>query len=330
VSFLLFLLVAFPASAQVPAVAAGSLAAASFDPAKTFDGSAKKSKNDDRPGLRFMGIELGGGPPEAKPTSDDAFTRKGIAPYLDWDIRLRIPINGFGLRAAYRHPKQVRAFSFGGLVYYDWPGAIAGDFRDSWYDVFGSTPDKHLSGYRVDASAALDPSWGVNASYDDKSGLAAGRWRRGRTGTVGAGWSPLGGNPGKPWDYTVIANINFERLLRDYPGLLADDRQGFGWLAGLVFQYALDGVPTPWLRPVPVFGPVTRLDRVKTTTTASASELYTLALKQAVELSFYLGRHLELTPGLWAQFRPEPTPDPDEARFAMGATIGLDLNNLRF
>jgi hypothetical protein len=286
-------------------------------------------KPPERRGLRVLGIELGGRD-QSRPEGEEPYLSKGAERFLDWDLRLRLPLDGVGLRAVYRHPQVVRAFSLSALKYWDWLGTLAGRARDGLYDDFGLTPETDLGGFQVGAAVVLDPHWGLNAGFDDRAARTPERWRHRRAATVGAGWSPLGDNPGKHWNYTLVGAASFERLERRY-AVLEDDRSGVGGSASLVFQRALSSVPLDVLRPLPlVGGGLTRLDRLRATTTASVSELSTLALRQAVEVSIDLGAHLELTPGIWAQVRPDPADDPDEKPFAYGAIFGLDLQNLGF
>lgn len=267
-------------------------------------------------GLRILGIEFSAGNRDRVQGDAEPYLRKGAPQLFDWDIRARIALDGLGGRAVYRHPGSMRSFSVGALKYFDLPKTLGLDSaRDDIYHAVGQTPDKPQGGFEVNASGAVNQYVGGTTSYDQKEVQKGDRWSDKRSIGTSVGYSPLGDNTGKTWNYTLIGGLSHESLSVRQPGY-ESDRSGLGYAFDVAFQKALNQIPVP----------VARLDRLKTKLGVSQSAVSSFAVNAAAEVSFYLIDHLELTGGVKASWRPSPGPDPEEKTLSAGGIVGVDIH----
>jgi hypothetical protein len=290
-------------------------------------------------GLDILGIELGGGVDQVKNDVEPYLSKSEHGP-LDWDIRARVALDGLGARAKYRNPEGLRAFSVGFLKYWDFPAALGADkARDDVYKLLGQTPDKPQGGFELNISGAINAYMGGATTYDRRQGQKGDRYTDQQSIGLTAGYSPLGDNPGKRWNYTLLAGGSHEKKLVDSP-VYKMDAEGLGWMTGVAFQLALHDVPIPG-KPVDhekgrraeggkeeeKKKPFVYFDRLRTKLAVSDSAVTTLAVEASASVSVLLASHLELTGGLKTTFRPSPNrADPEEDDvFALGGIVGLDL-----
>jgi hypothetical protein len=277
-------------------------------------------------GLNVLGIELGAGHDQIK---DDAepYLRKGAPQLLDWDVRARVALDGLGARAKYRHPEGMRSLSVGFLKYFDLPGVLgAGGARDGVYHALGQTVDKPLGGFEAEVSGAINEHLGGATTYDHREAQKGERYSDKTSAGLTAGYSPLGDNPGKRWNYTLLAGLTHDSEKVRSPGYNADN-SGVGWMAGVAFQTALHDLPIPGLQPVPDPSKAIWFDRLKTKVAVSDSAISTVAVDVAAEVSFYVMQHLELTGGLDVTLRPNPNrADTEQKPVGFGAIVGIDLH----
>lgn len=292
------------------------------DASEIFDGASSESRR----GPRIFGVEFGA-VEEAQPDKNEPFLSKGLAGLFDWDIRARVSLSGLGGRAKYRHPGQLRGFSVGFLKYADWPGAVGlGPLRKDIYGAVGAVPEIPRGGFELGVSGAVNQYVGGATTLDWKESRKGDTELDRKTLTTGAGYSPLGDNAGKPWNYTLLAVLSYKELSAQEPGS-SREWDGFGYAVGAAFQHALHEIPiTPPRKAKP--GPKGALwfDRFKTSVVMSQSQISSLSFKASAEVSFYLFEHLGLTTGLSATLTPSPDPEYyDEKTMRWDAILGMDL-----
>lgn len=263
-------------------------------------------------GLRLFGIELSG---DRAPDANEPYNDKSADSALDWDIKARIKFDGLGARAKYRNPTALRSLSVGFLKYFDLPAAIGyGPVRDGLYDAVGATPDKPNGGVELNITGALNPYLGGSTSYDSRSSVSGDMSVERRIIGSSVGISPLGDNPGKPWNYTFLLGVSHVERTVVSPGWMSD-RAGFGYSAGIAYQRALKDVSPRWLK------------RVKGRGWVDDSAVRSVAANAAVELTVSLTNSLDVTGGVTGRFMPSPEAgNPEEKTWDMGGIFGLDLN----
>lgn len=293
------------------------------DPKQKEKTAEKKSRRDNPlPGLRFFGLDLGSGF-DARDDARDPYMSKGIDRVLDWDVRALVALDGLGATFRYRHPQHIQGFTFSYKQYWDWPGALAGGARDSLYKSLGSDPQKNKRYMDVAAAGNVNPEWGFNAEFNMQKWDEPGGTQFDRTSRLGAGYSPLGDNPGKPWNFTVLLSANEEALHWDLPGVQTQ-REGFGGSTGLAFQYALSGVPIPLLNS-PTAKSLIWLDRFKASITFDASQVWSFSVNPSAGVNAYVTKYLSVFLGANAKITPAPH-YPGEQKFGAGPNVGLDLH----
>lgn len=284
---------------RLPFVAAFDEAArdAKDDLGGLFDGSAPRETPRERRGLRFHGFELGaGGEPDL---------RDELAPYdgadvldrvFDWDVKARVRLDSIGATARYRHPEGVRALRLSGRVFTDVP-ELAGveSVRDEAYDLLGRDLPARPGGFELGAAVQLDEHWGASASYRDKTETSPDRFTESESYSLGLGFTPLGDNEGKPWNWSLFGGVGHGEHTRVEDGV-TEVKEGFGWSAGAAFRHALEQVPVPLLNPdggrhEDGFW----LDRFTASLGVSDTEYGPLTARAAVGVSAYLTKRLKLS-----------------------------------
>jgi hypothetical protein len=296
--------------------------------AAVFDGKKAASETpaaepakSQKKGIR-LGLEVGSGPhPRAEP-----YGYKGIDDALDWDIAGRTRLDGLGAVVSYRHPLPVVGeMSVSFLKYLDIAGALgmqsaAGDLNN----ILTDTPGTIVGGFQVGATAVLNAYVGLEAKYDEKETKGDAGVTKYQTAGPGINISPLGGNPGKDWNFTLAFSPGFVRQDLE-GGAPADDQKGVGFSSGVIFQQALNKVPWKWLQPPPAGNGVVWLDRAKASFFVASSDISSMGLTWALETSIYITKHIEITPGARTTWYPKPKSGP--ARADVGPLLDLDLKN---
>lgn len=279
------------------------------EPEEKEPGEKKKRR---RRGLRILGIEMSGD--RGAPDDHEPYEDKSLSGALDWDIRARVKFDGLGGRAKHRNPKGIRSLEVGALAYFDLPHALGvGPARDDVYKTFGAAPDKQISGVELGVSGALNPYVGGATVYDQRSHVNSDRAVSRRSLGARVGWSPLGDNPGKPWNYTLLGGASYEERAVLAPGWLSD-RSGLGLMAGVAFQRAMKDV-APWLK------------RGKARAWVDGSAVRSPGANAALELTVAVTDSLGVTGGVTTRYTPSPEAgNPEEKPWDWGGIVGLDLS----
>jgi hypothetical protein len=264
-----------------------------------FDGSAPQDERPrrERRGLRFQGLELG-----AWGDTD----RDELAPYddvtgaldrvLDWDVKARVRLDSIGATARYRNPEHLRSLRVTGRVFADVPD-LAGleSARGEVYGALGRDAPDRPGGWELGAAAQLDERWGLSLGYRDKTQESPERFTESETYSLGLGFTPLGDNEGKPWNWSLFAGLNHGEHTSVEDGV-KDVKEGFGWSAGAAFQHALAQMPVPLLNPAGGrHDDGFWLDRLTAFLGVSDTEYGPLTARAAVGVSAYLTKHLKLS-----------------------------------
>ena len=290
-----------------------------------FDGAAPP-KRPEPYGLDFLGIELGLGE-EGSRDRAEPYVPKGLDSALDWRVRARAALDGLGGSAHYRHPRSLRSVSATFIKYFDvFDAAGLGAARDKAYAALGQTPYKSLGGFEASVYGAVDQYLGGAATFHRKLYAYGERRVDERALSAMAGYSPLGDNAGRRWNFTLLASLSRQALTAAQGGFHLD-RDGLGAAAGAAFQYALRGTPLPGPSPARGQGPLVCWDRVKSQLLVSGSAVDSPALRASVELSLRLFRRVEATVGAALLYRPRPEKgNPMEKTLDPGALAGLDFS----
>ena len=287
---------------------------------------APRPEETGRIGPRIFGIDLGSGH-ETDRDENDPYLNKGFGQVFDWDIRAKVRLDALGARASYRHPRPLRGFSLGFRYYLDVPRTLQLDEpRDRVYKSLGADPPGKTSGFGLYGTAVINEHWGLAAEFDRKEETREdpGDFRRKyrRVASVSGGYSPLGENKGKPWNYTLLASLNHQRLESDQPGF-GEDREGFGWSAGVALQRAIRSLPIPVLNPRGTREGLW-VERIKTKVSFADSAVSSLSFDAVVGVTVFVSRHLEIFLGGGARwFR---SPRPPEGAVEPRGDFGLDLH----
>jgi hypothetical protein len=263
-----------------------------------FDGSAPQERpRGERRGLRFQGLELGAwGETERDELAPYDDVTGALDRVFDWDVKARVRLDSLGATARYRHPENLRSLRVTGRVFTDVPD-LAGveSARDEVYDAVGRDVPDRPGGWELGAAAQLDAYWGLSAGYRDKTASSPDRFTESETYSLGLGFTPLGDNEGKPWNWSLFAGVNHGEHTRVEEGV-TDVKEGFGWSAGAAFQHALEQVPVPLLNPAGGrHDDGFWLDRFTATLGVSDTEYGPLTARAAVGASAYLTKHLKLS-----------------------------------
>lgn len=275
------------------------------------------------PRLRALGLELGAGDDPIQ-RDNEPFLRKGLEP-LPFDMRARVSAEGLGARAKVLHPTGLRSLSVGALGYFDLlKAAGVGPVRDKAYSAFGQTPEVARGGFEAGVSGALNERLGGATTYDARRARKGARFLDKKVLTVGAGYSPLGDNPGKRWNYALLAGASHSEVVITEPGRRFEGR-GFGYSAGAAFQRAFSQSPAPWTQSLAASRKAFVADRLKTTLEVARSRVSSLAATAGAEFTFVLFRKLELRTGMDAQWTPDPNPaNPEEKSMRMNGRFGVN------
>jgi hypothetical protein len=273
-------------------------------------------------GLKVLGLEFGVG---RDPIQDsEPYLRKGAEQLLDWDVRGRVALDGLGARAHYRHPLGMRALSVGFLKYFDFSG-LTGDVRDDIYHGLGTSPDIPRGGFELGVAGSINQYWGGATTFDNREGTKDGRETDRKRLRIEGGYSPLGDNPGKRWNYALIPQLNWQqRDVRD--GAYISHKEGFGFAAGAAFQLALQRFVPPIPGDQATALPWFFFDRFKTRVDAGHNAITGTSVTLAAEVAVRLFEHLEVTGGGRVTYYPSPDgEDPRAKTLDPSAIVGLDL-----
>lgn len=274
----------------------------------------------DGPGLRFSGVELGAGADLDRDAWNPYRERDGSTPF-DWDLKLKLREDSVALKASYRRPDHFRSVTMSGKHYTDVPDLVgAADARDGAYELIGRKPRAVKEGWEIALSAVVDEFWGVHTGFSDVSGGRDGTVIGDKIATVGAGYTPLGDNKGRPWNYSFFASLFHQRHETNERAAEAmGPGSGFGWAAGVSFSEAL-----VQLKPdIPGYGRETGLfwlDRYTLRLSCSQSELADLSVGAAAGLTAYCTKRLRLTGELSYSYVPVT------AKGAMNLNLGTRIN----
>lgn len=272
---------------------------------------------------RALGVELGaGGDPII--ADNEPFLRKGLEP-LPFDVRARVSVEGLGARAKILHPTGLRSLSVGALGYFDLLKAVgAGSVRDKAYSAFGQAPEVTHGGFEAGISGAVNQKLGGATTYDARRAHKGERRIDKKVLTVNAGYSPLGDNPGKRWNYTLLAGASHSEVLIAEPGRRFEGR-GYGYSAGTAVQWAFSQLPAPWTLSTTSSRKAFVADRLKTTLEVAQSRVSSLAATASAEFTFVLFRKVEMRTGLGAQWTPAPNPaNPEEKSVHLRGLFGVN------
>ena len=275
-------------------------------------------------GLRISGLAMGL-PADPVVTQTAPSLRKGAGQPFDWDIQPRTGIDGVGIGLKYRHPAGFRSLTVGFVKHFDVASAIGLDsFRDQLSSFFGVVPDKAQGGFGVDVTGAVDQYLAGSTTYDQKQVQQGDRWSDRGKFEVAAGFSPVGDNPNKPWNYTLLGSLVHESLAVNEPGYISNN-EGLGYSAGVAYQRALETTPLGGFltKPLADKGDF-QFDRLKTTVGVSQSAVSSFAVNTSVSVSVYLFKCLKLTPGIKNAFIPSPDPHNEFER-VFNPTATLDV-----
>lgn len=316
---------AAPPGAVFDGAMAGGKPAVELPAAEPLPEPARTPKMHDRRGPRLLGLEFGAGQDQIQ-KDNEPYLRKGVEQALDWDLRARVALDGLGGSARYRHPEGFRSLTVGFLKFFDWPESIGlGQTRDSIYRGVGQTPDKPQGGFELGASGAINEYFGGNTTWDRRQSQKGDRYTSYDSVALGMGWSPLGDNTGKPWNYTLLGSIAKQSAHVSLPGQ-SEDRAGLGYSLGVAYQHALQDVPIPVLQPHPCKDCDFFFDRLKLSMNVSRSVISSFSVQAAAEVSFYVYKRLGLNFGVQGTFRPHPDPwIKEEDRLGANVIVGVDL-----
>lgn len=261
-----------------------------------------------RRGPRFHGFEIGQGHDDDT-EARDPFLSEGLETVLDWDFRLRLREDNLGFKARYRDPGPLEAVTLGFKRYMDVPDAVGlGGARDALFESFGRSSSERSDGFEIDVSAVLTPYWGVGAGYGAREQtdlLDAQSYSMRRHSDLSVGFTPLGRNEGRDWNFSLVGSVNHQEIERR-GGETPFEGEGFGYSAGVAFHHAIDQLPVPWINPD---GGRDRWglswDRLRAGLLVSDSEVERLTLRASVGASIYLTRYLRASVEFAYSFFPE-------------------------
>jgi len=273
-----------------------------------------------------IGVEIGWGSGSDPVTGHrDLLTTKGLPGLEKWDFKARGDIDNLGGRVIYR-TEHLRSFSVGFLKYLDILETLRlGSTRDRLASQMGIRPEKTIGGFQVETSGVFNQYLGGITSYDrkiiEKSVENGKRTTDKATFEVESNYWPLGDNLTKKWNAGPTASLRYDKAaIRQGDYNLNDE--GFGYSAGLAYQYAFNYIPLPRQESSDKFF---ELGRFKTRMVVVRSPVASTSIKTAAELSFYLFKNLELTTGVNNVFIPSLTKhDPDERTMNFSGGIGID------
>lgn len=273
--------------------------------------------------LKMYSLELGSGMDPLAHASEP-FARKGIPQPFDWDVKTKFSVEGLGFLARHRRPEHVGSLALAFLKYVDVPRAVGLDhFNDEAHSLLGQTAEKPRGGFAVAVSGTMNQYLGGATSFDQKTTQKGDRWVDRATTVMSAGYSPLGDNPEKKWNYTLLGSVLHDKLFVKEPGFLVDDR-GFGYFTGVAYQRAVHEMPFGVVKD-PKDAKILWIDRIKTQVGVGQSQVTSLAVSASAEVTFYLFRRLQLTTGVTSAFMPRPNPkNPLEKKINIGAIFGVD------
>ncbi|HRY30176.1 MAG TPA: hypothetical protein P5079_09095, partial [Elusimicrobiota bacterium] len=201
-------------------------------------------------------------------------------------------------RAVRRDPGRFQKLTFSYRQRMDFPTrAGLGRTRNDVYESLNqNTRSKDVRGYVVGSALVCNHYWGISASHDEYVKTGPSDRFHHQTTVLGLGYSPLGKNQGRIWNYSVDPAVSFEKFhgLEPVAGVRYES---FGYSIGPNFYYGLD-----WIR----LGRQTwfTLDRFKVGTAISDSEIAKFAVSAGVNLTAYATRYLKLSLGVNDAYTP--------------------------
>lgn len=312
---------------QKGAAAVSEGAKALGEGAKTVGQETAKQAQALTRSLRRIAIEIGTGIDEGRKDVVDPFIPKGLDRLFDWDMRLLVRNDGMTLRANYLNPPRFKKLSMDYRLRFDpFDRAGLGDQRDNLYDGLGLTPPAEKRGYGIGASAVKSAHWGYNAGYDRVRSRDGADRTMDQVTSLGVGYSPLGENDGKVWNYSLVGSVNWEDLRQTVAGVHSS-AHGPGFSLGPVYQYGLDWVPIPWARRLGLEDKV-KLNRFKARLAYSDSQIHPSAFGLGVDVSGYATKALRLTLG--ADYQWLPLSGEGKFKVSFGLSIIIDFLDIKF
>lgn len=251
-------------------------------------------------GLHQWSLDLGSGA-ETDPDILHPSVPIGLNRLFEWDYRVLIREDDIGVSARYRRPARIEQLTFNYKYRLDLPARFGlGHVRDEVYDWFNQTPDRDQRGFILGTAIVLNPFWGLTASHDELRFDAPVNHFIQQLTTLGFGWTPLGNNANKPWNYSINPSVSYERS-HWFPPASLGEYEVFGWAIGPTFMYGLDEVDIP-----SVFGLKRRfrLDRFRTSLQVSDSEISDFTVSLTVNLTAYATRFIKFSAGAESISRP--------------------------
>lgn len=274
--------------------------------------------------LHQWSLDLGSGA-ETDPDILHPSVPIGLNRLFEWDYRVLIREDDIGVSARYRRPARIEQLTFNYKYRLDLPARFGlGHVRDEVYDWFNQTPDRDQRGFILGTAIVLNPFWGLTASHDELRFDAPANHFMQQLMTLGFGWTPLGNNANKPWNYSINPSITYERShwFRTTPIRRVET---FGWSIGPTFMYGLDWVDIPF-----TFGLKKRLklDRFRTSLRLSDSEISDLAVSLEVNMTAYATRFVKFSAS--AESISHPSRGRHEFLLKFGTSFRIGRSELPF
>jgi len=274
--------------------------------------------------LRRLAIEVGSGVDTGKEILDP-FVPKGIDRLFTWDLRLVLRNEGIALRGEYLNPPYFRKLSLDYRNRFDPYNKVGiGVTRDDTYKDLGLSVPRPSKGWGIGFAGVKNDYWGMGVDFDKILDRAGADRTLDRIIALSGGYTPLGQNEGRRWNYTWTAGVNHEDLDTTTKGV-EDSQHGYGFDLGPVFQHGLDHVTFPGasvLRLEDRF----KLDRFKLRLIYSDSQIHPAAWTLGGDVTAYAYKRVRLSFGAQESFLP----GPDKARFETKFGISILINFLDF
>lgn len=266
-----------------------------------------------------VGIEVGS---DVDPDILSPSSPLGLDRLFEWDYRLVVREDRIGINAQYRNPGRLQKLTFSYRQRMDFPSrAGLGPTRNRLYKSLGQKARaRDVNGYVVGSALVINPYWGVSLSHDEYVKDNATELFNQHATVLGLGYSPLGGNRGKPWNYTIDPSLSYEKLHALKP-VAAVRKESFGYSLGTSYYHGLDGIAIPFARWI-------KLDRVKLSGALADSEIGDFAVNTGVNLTAYMTRHIKLKLGAENSYTPENGKQSFHLR--AGLSLRLTWSDLHF